>query len=40
MTNVAAVIENRPRELDIWYPYLHLKEAQFSKREVGPGTAR
>jgi protease I len=37
MKRVAVLVENQYQELEVWYPYLRLKEAGFDSRLVGTG---
>jgi protease I len=37
MKRVAVLVENQYQELEVWYPYLRLKEAGFDVKMVGTG---
>ena len=37
MKKIAVLVENQYQELEVWYPYLRLKEAGFDVRLVGTG---
>jgi protease I len=37
MKKVAVLVENQYQELEVWYPYLRLKEAGFDVKMVGTG---
>ena len=37
MKAVAVLVENQYQELEVWYPYLRLKEAGFDAKLVGTG---
>lgn len=37
MKTVAVLVENQYQELEVWYPYLRLKEAGFDVKLVGTG---